>query len=161
MKKNYTIVFAFIAALIALCAFWGCSSSDDDDGNDFGDDGVPKSIKVTDFYDMDGSGTSKVKYGITATRKAAAAIAVSDFEELSAVDAGYAEAALFTIADAKLNPTGTAWTGTGTYYIFIAQYDEHDHGFPWFFSKEKIKINSARTTLSYNDFREFEDGEGD
>jgi hypothetical protein len=31
MKKNYTIVFAVIAALIALCAFWGCSSSDDDD----------------------------------------------------------------------------------------------------------------------------------
>jgi hypothetical protein len=32
MKKNYTIVFAVIAALIALCAFCGCSSSDDDDG---------------------------------------------------------------------------------------------------------------------------------
>ncbi|MDR1315448.1 MAG: hypothetical protein LBK13_01135, partial [Spirochaetales bacterium] len=31
MKKNYTMVFAVIAALIALCAFWGCSSSDDDD----------------------------------------------------------------------------------------------------------------------------------
>jgi hypothetical protein len=32
MKKNYTIVFAVIAALIVLCAFWSCSSSDDDDG---------------------------------------------------------------------------------------------------------------------------------
>jgi hypothetical protein len=32
MKKNYTVFFAVIAALIALCAFWGCSSSDDDDG---------------------------------------------------------------------------------------------------------------------------------
>ncbi|MDR1317667.1 MAG: hypothetical protein LBK13_12420 [Spirochaetales bacterium] len=32
MKKNYTIVFAVIAAVIVLCAFWGCSSSDDDDG---------------------------------------------------------------------------------------------------------------------------------
>jgi hypothetical protein len=31
MKKNYMIVFAAIAALIVLCAFWGCSSSDDDD----------------------------------------------------------------------------------------------------------------------------------
>jgi hypothetical protein len=31
MKKNYTVFFAVIAALIALCAFWGCSSSDDDD----------------------------------------------------------------------------------------------------------------------------------
>jgi hypothetical protein len=34
MKKNYTIVFAVITALIALCAFWGCDSSgDDDDGS--------------------------------------------------------------------------------------------------------------------------------
>jgi hypothetical protein len=32
MKKNYTMVFAIVAVLIALCAFWGCSSSDDDDG---------------------------------------------------------------------------------------------------------------------------------
>jgi hypothetical protein len=32
MKKNYTIVFAAVTALIVLCAFWGCSSSDDDDG---------------------------------------------------------------------------------------------------------------------------------
>ncbi|MDR1316700.1 MAG: hypothetical protein LBK13_07485 [Spirochaetales bacterium] len=32
MKKNYTVVFAAVTALIALCAFWGCSSSDDDDG---------------------------------------------------------------------------------------------------------------------------------
>ncbi|MDR1317924.1 MAG: hypothetical protein LBK13_13745 [Spirochaetales bacterium] len=32
MKKNYTMVFATVTALIALCAFWGCSSSDDDDG---------------------------------------------------------------------------------------------------------------------------------
>jgi hypothetical protein len=31
MKKNYTIVFAAITALIALCAFWGCSSGDDND----------------------------------------------------------------------------------------------------------------------------------
>jgi hypothetical protein len=34
MKKNYTIVFAVITALIALCAFWGCASGgDDDDGS--------------------------------------------------------------------------------------------------------------------------------
>jgi hypothetical protein len=32
MKKNYTMVFAVVTVLIALCAFWGCSSSDDDDG---------------------------------------------------------------------------------------------------------------------------------
>jgi hypothetical protein len=32
MKKNYKVFFAAIAALIVLCAFWGCSSSDDDDG---------------------------------------------------------------------------------------------------------------------------------
>jgi hypothetical protein len=32
MKKNYTIVFAAVTALIVLCAFWGCDSSDDDDG---------------------------------------------------------------------------------------------------------------------------------
>jgi hypothetical protein len=32
MKKNYKVFFAVIAALIVLCAFWGCSSSDDDDG---------------------------------------------------------------------------------------------------------------------------------
>jgi hypothetical protein len=31
MKKNYTVVFATVLALIALCAFWGCSSSGDDD----------------------------------------------------------------------------------------------------------------------------------
>jgi hypothetical protein len=31
MKKNYTIVFAVVTALIALCAFWGCSSGGDDD----------------------------------------------------------------------------------------------------------------------------------
>ncbi|MDR1315378.1 MAG: hypothetical protein LBK13_00780 [Spirochaetales bacterium] len=31
MKKNYTIVFAVIVALIVLCAFWGCDSGGDDD----------------------------------------------------------------------------------------------------------------------------------
>jgi hypothetical protein len=31
MKKNYTVVFAVIVALLVLCVFWGCSSSDDDD----------------------------------------------------------------------------------------------------------------------------------
>ncbi|MDR1316435.1 MAG: hypothetical protein LBK13_06135 [Spirochaetales bacterium] len=31
MKKNYTMVFAAGLALIALCVFWGCDSSDDDD----------------------------------------------------------------------------------------------------------------------------------
>ncbi|MDR1315469.1 MAG: hypothetical protein LBK13_01240, partial [Spirochaetales bacterium] len=31
MKRNYTIVFAVITALIALCAFWSCDSGGDDD----------------------------------------------------------------------------------------------------------------------------------
>ncbi|MDR1315428.1 MAG: hypothetical protein LBK13_01035 [Spirochaetales bacterium] len=32
MKRNYTVIFAAALALIVLCAFWGCDSSDDDDG---------------------------------------------------------------------------------------------------------------------------------
>jgi hypothetical protein len=32
MKKNYIVFFTTVLALTALCAFWGCSSSDDDDG---------------------------------------------------------------------------------------------------------------------------------
>ncbi|MDR1286186.1 MAG: hypothetical protein LBK08_01115 [Treponema sp.] len=33
MKKNYTIVFTAVLALIALCAFLGCDSGGDDDGS--------------------------------------------------------------------------------------------------------------------------------
>jgi hypothetical protein len=155
MKKNYTIVFVFITALIALCAFWGCSSSDDDDGNDFGDDGVSKSIKIIDFDDRDGT-PPKVKFAIVNAERTVV-IAVSDFLPLSNGKNGDAEGEIF-IADGE-NPTGTKWTGTGTYSIFIIQYDEQNKGFPSFLSKEKIKINSALTTRSFNDFREMQDGD--
>jgi hypothetical protein len=137
--------------------FVGCSDSDDG-GNDFGDDGVPKSIKIIDFDDMDeGPSGAKVKFGI-ANAEQTALIAVSDFLPLSNGKNGEAEGEIF-IADGSENPTGTKWTGTGTYRIFIIQYDEHDENFPSFLSKEKIKINSALTTRSFNDFREMQDGD--
>ncbi|MDR1315711.1 MAG: hypothetical protein LBK13_02455 [Spirochaetales bacterium] len=152
MKKN-----ALFAALVLLIVFVfaGCSDSDDDGGNDFGDDGVSKSIKVTDFTDMDGS-PSKVMFGIAPAKKVTAAIAVSAFVSLSSGDEGDAEGELF-IADG-INPTGTKWTGTGTYRIFIEQ-NPISSGYPGYFSKEKIKINSALTTLSFNDFREMQYGD--
>ncbi|MDR1317147.1 MAG: hypothetical protein LBK13_09775 [Spirochaetales bacterium] len=62
MKKNYTVFFAVIAALIVLCAFWSCSSSDDDDGPSLpnaeeaslGDDAQVPLATVEQVYDADG-----------------------------------------------------------------------------------------------------------
>ncbi|MDR1179933.1 MAG: hypothetical protein LBK44_05450 [Spirochaetales bacterium] len=158
MKKN--ALFAVLILLIGF-VFVGCSDSDDG-GNDFGDDGVPKSIKIIDFDDRDGS-PPKVMFGI-ANAGQTAAIALSNFLPLSNGKNGEAEGELF-IADGNqkptgtiLTPSGTKWTGTGTYRIFIRQYDVEDK-FPGFSSKEKIKINSALTTLSFNDFKEMEEGD--
>jgi hypothetical protein len=58
MKKNYTIVFAVIAALIALCAFWGCASGgDDDDSGSAGPIGSAADLaKIgTPGYPLDGT----------------------------------------------------------------------------------------------------------
>jgi hypothetical protein len=56
MKKNYTLVFAAGAILIVLCAFWGCSSSDDDDGPPLPDGlGNETSISGEPVYNSDGT----------------------------------------------------------------------------------------------------------
>ncbi|MDR1317507.1 MAG: hypothetical protein LBK13_11615 [Spirochaetales bacterium] len=54
MKKNYTIVFPSIVILIVLCAFWGCSSSGDDDGPPLPDGlGDETSISGEQVYNSD------------------------------------------------------------------------------------------------------------
>jgi hypothetical protein len=54
MKKNYTIVFAVIAALIVLCAFWGCDSGGDDDSGSPGNASDLTKIG-TPGYPLDGN----------------------------------------------------------------------------------------------------------
>ncbi|MDR1317840.1 MAG: hypothetical protein LBK13_13320 [Spirochaetales bacterium] len=151
MKKN--ALFAVLVLLIGF-VFVGCSDSDDG-GNDFGDDGVPKSIKIIDFDDMDGT-PPKVMFGIANAGQTAAIALSNAFITLSGGDSGEAEDKLF-IADANQDPTGTKWTGTGSYRIFIVQEDLQNKNFPPFISKEKIKINSALTTCSFNDFKKMQD----
>jgi hypothetical protein len=64
MKKNYTMVFTIALALIALCAFWGCSSSDDDDDGpslpyaeeaSLGDVNISLATGEEQVYNADGS----------------------------------------------------------------------------------------------------------
>ncbi|MDR1316180.1 MAG: hypothetical protein LBK13_04825 [Spirochaetales bacterium] len=57
MKKNYTIVFAVIAALIALCAFWSCDSGGDDDSGSAGSVGSANDLmKIgTQGYPLNGN----------------------------------------------------------------------------------------------------------
>jgi hypothetical protein len=108
MKKNYTIVFAFIAALIALCAFWGCSSSDDDD------DSVPSSALGDKKITLAG-GEARVYNNDNSEYKPASSKTVQ--AQSSQTGASYAALTLGSIdTDGKLTlklPVFTQWEEIG------------------------------------------------
>jgi hypothetical protein len=106
MKKNYTIVFAAIAALIVLCAFWSCDSGSDDDGGPssaLGDKEITLAEGVQ-VYNDDGS---EYQPGSVQTVRA----------QSSQTGASYAALSLGSIdADGKLTlnlPVFTQWSEIG------------------------------------------------